>query len=214
MSHFDQPTSIVRLTGVLNESAEHVVELARGPRLLIPVLTSGSSGLWASLLAEPDTFVLTHSGDLHRLDVLPADCRPVGSGIAARTVWIGCEDGRLVRVDEATRRPVATTRVGSLLSDLAVGAGAVGRQTRSKTWRGGSTPRRGERPARSPSGSGRRGSRSASDRCGSRIATAALCRGSNPRRTALSPRSASGATWRRSRSGTGGFGSPFRATPH
>jgi YVTN family beta-propeller protein len=124
MSHFDQPTSIVRLTGVLNESAEHVVELARGPRLLIPVLTSGSSGLWASLLAEPDTFVLTHSGDVHRLDVLPADCRPVGS-IAARTVWIGCEDARLVRVDEATRQPVATTRVGSLLSDLAVGAGAV-----------------------------------------------------------------------------------------
>ena len=89
------------------------------------MLTSGSSGLWASLLAEPDTFVLSPGGEIHRLDVLPVGCNPVGSGIAAATVWIGCEDGRVVRVDEATRRPVATTRVGTLLSDLAVGAGAV-----------------------------------------------------------------------------------------
>jgi YVTN family beta-propeller protein len=125
MSHVDQPTSIVRLTGVPNESAAHVVELARGPGLLIPVLTSGPSGLWASLLSEPDTFVLTPGGAIHRLNVLPAGCTPVGSGIAAATVWIGCEDGRVVRVDEATRRPVATTRVGTSLSDLAVGAGAV-----------------------------------------------------------------------------------------
>jgi YVTN family beta-propeller protein len=125
MSHFDQPTSIVRLTGIPNESAAHVVELARGPGLLIPVLTSGSSGLWASLLAEPDTFVLSPGDAIHRLDVLPVGCSPIGSGIAAATVWIGCEDGRVVRVDEATRRPVATTRVGTSLSDLAVGAGAV-----------------------------------------------------------------------------------------
>ena len=125
MSHDDQPTSIVRLTGVPNESAAHVVELASGPGLLIPVLTSGSSGLWASLLAEPDTFVLSPGGAIHRLDVLPVGCNPVGSGIAAGTVWIGCVDGRVVRVDEATRRPVATTRVGTFLSDLAVGAGAV-----------------------------------------------------------------------------------------
>ena len=128
MSHVDQPTSIVRLTGVPNESAAHVLELARGPGLLLPVLTSGLSGLWASLLAEPDepdTFVLTPGGAIHRLDVLPVGCTPVGSGIAAATVWIGCEDGRVVRVDEATRRPLATTRVGTFLSDLAVGAGAV-----------------------------------------------------------------------------------------
>jgi DNA-binding SARP family transcriptional activator/DNA-binding beta-propeller fold protein YncE len=125
MSHDGQPTSIMRLTGVPNESATHVVELAKGPGLLIPVLASGSSGLWASLLAEPDTFVLAPSGAIHRLDVLPDGCNPVGSGIAAATVWIGCADGRLVRVDEATRRLVATTRVGAVLSDLAVGAGAV-----------------------------------------------------------------------------------------
>ena len=36
MSHDGQPTSIVRLTGVPNESAAHVVELARGPGLLFP----------------------------------------------------------------------------------------------------------------------------------------------------------------------------------
>jgi YVTN family beta-propeller protein len=128
MSHDGQPTSIMRLTGVPNESAEHVVELENGPWLLLPVLTSGSSGLWASLLAgsdEPDTFVLSPGGAIHRLDVLPDGCNPVGSAIAAGTVWIGCKDGRVVRVDEATRRPVATTRVGTSLSDLAVGAGAV-----------------------------------------------------------------------------------------
>jgi YVTN family beta-propeller protein len=125
MSHADQPTSILRLTGIANESAVHVVELAKDPGLLLPVLTSGSSGLWASLLAEPDTFVLSPGGAIHRLDVLPAGCYPVGSGIAAATVWIGCTDGRVVRVDEATRRHVATTRVGTSLSDLAVGAGAV-----------------------------------------------------------------------------------------
>jgi DNA-binding SARP family transcriptional activator/streptogramin lyase len=125
MSHWNQPTSIMRLTGVPNESAVHVVELERGPGLLIPVLTSGSSGLWASLLAEPDTFVLSPDGAIQRLDLLPADCKPVGSGIAAGTVWIGCDDSRVVRVDEATRRPVATTPVGSWLSDLAVGEGAV-----------------------------------------------------------------------------------------
>ncbi len=125
MSHVDQPTSIVRLTGVPNESAAHVVELARGPGLLKPVLTSGPSGLWVSLFAEPDTFVLSPGGAIHRLDVLPVGCNPVGSGIAAATVWIGCTDGRVVRVDEATRRPVATTRVGTSLSDLAVGAAAV-----------------------------------------------------------------------------------------
>jgi YVTN family beta-propeller protein len=125
MSHDGQPTSIMRLTGVPNESAEHVVELENGPWLLLPVLTSGSSGLWASLLAEPDTFVLSPGGAIHRLDVLPDGCNPVGSGIAADTVWIGCDDGRVVRVDEATRRPVATTLVGTFLSDLAVGEGAV-----------------------------------------------------------------------------------------
>jgi YVTN family beta-propeller protein len=125
MSHSDQPTSIVRLAGVPNESATHVVELTRGPGLIIPALTSGPSGLWASLFAEPDTFVLTAAGKIQRLDVLPPGCDPVGSGIAAATVWIGCQDGRLVRVDEATKRAGATTRVGSQLSDLAVGAGAV-----------------------------------------------------------------------------------------
>jgi YVTN family beta-propeller protein len=125
MSHFDQPTSIVRLTGVPNESATHVVELATGQGLLLPVLTSGLSGLWASLLAEPDTFVLSPGGAIHRLDVLPDGCNPIGSGIAAATVWIGCEDGRVVRIDETTRRPLGTTRVGTSLSDLAVGEGAV-----------------------------------------------------------------------------------------
>lgn len=125
MSHDGQPTSILRLTGVPNESAVHVVELERGPGLLLPVLTSGSSGLWASLPAQPDTFVLSPGGAVHRLDVLPDGCDPVGSGIADATVWIGCEDGRVVRVDEATRRRVATTRVGTFLSALAVGAGAV-----------------------------------------------------------------------------------------
>jgi YVTN family beta-propeller protein len=125
MSHDDQPTSILRLTGRPNETAVHVVDLENGPGLLYPVLTSGSSGLWASLRAEPDTFVLSPGGTIHRLDVLPAGCNPVGSGIAAGTVWIGCDDGRVVRVDEATRRRVATTRVGTLLSDFAVGAGAV-----------------------------------------------------------------------------------------
>jgi YVTN family beta-propeller protein len=119
------PTSILRLTGVPNESAAHVVELDEGPELLLPVLTSGSSGLWASLYAEPDTFLLTPGGAIHQLDLLPDACNPVGSGIDAGTVWIGCDDGRVVRVDETTRRPVATTRVGTFLSDLAVGAGAV-----------------------------------------------------------------------------------------
>jgi DNA-binding SARP family transcriptional activator len=128
MSHDDQPTSIMRLSTVPNEAAYHVVQLANGPELLLPVLSSGPSGLWASLPAdpaEPDTFVLSPGGAIHRLDVLPAGCSPVGSGIAAGTVWIGCADGRVVRVDEATRRPVATTRVGRFLSDLAVGADAV-----------------------------------------------------------------------------------------
>jgi DNA-binding SARP family transcriptional activator/streptogramin lyase len=128
MSHLDQPTSILRLTGIPNESAAHVVQLASGPQLLLPVLASGPSGLWASLPAapgEPDTFVLTPGGAIHRLDVLPVRCNPVGSGITAGTVWIGCDDGRVVRVDEATRHPLATTRVGTRLSDLAVGADAV-----------------------------------------------------------------------------------------
>jgi YVTN family beta-propeller protein len=125
MSHDGQPTSIMRLTGRPNESAEHVVQLEDGPWLLLPVLTSGSSGLWASLHAEPDTFVLSPGGAIERLDVLPDDCKPVGSGIAGGTVWIGCDDARVVRVDEATRRRVATTRVGTFLSDLAVGEGAV-----------------------------------------------------------------------------------------
>jgi YVTN family beta-propeller protein len=128
MSHDDQPTSIMRLSTVPNEAAYHVVELASGPELLLPVLTSSPSGLWASLPAEPaepDTFLLTPGGAIHRLDVLPDGCIPVGNGIAAGTVWIGCGDGRVVRVDEATRRPVATTRVGTFLSDLVVGAGAV-----------------------------------------------------------------------------------------
>ena len=125
MSHVDQPTSIVRLTGVPNESAAHVVELAEGPGLLFPVIADGPSGLWVSLSSEPDTFVLSLGGGIQRLDVLPDGCYPVGSGIAAATVWIGCEDGRVVRVDEATRRRVATTRVGEFLSDLAVGVGAV-----------------------------------------------------------------------------------------
>ena len=125
MSHDGQPTSILRLTGRPNETAAHVVELASGPQLLYPVLTRGASGLWASLRAEPDTFVLSPGGTIDRLDVLPSGCTPVGSGIAAGTVWIGCDDGRIVRVDEATRRRVATTRVGTLLSHLAVGAGAV-----------------------------------------------------------------------------------------
>jgi YVTN family beta-propeller protein len=119
------PTSILRLTGVPNESAEHVVELDEGPSLLFPVFASGSSGLWASLYAEPDTFVLSPGGAIHRLDVLPDVCNPVGSGIAASTVWIGCDDGRVVRVDEATRQRVGTTLVGTFLSDLAVGEGAV-----------------------------------------------------------------------------------------
>jgi YVTN family beta-propeller protein len=128
MSHEDQPTSLVRLTGIPNESAREVVELARGPGLLFPVLTSGSSGLWVSLLAEPgtpDTFVLGPGGAIRRLDVLPDGCNPVGSGIAAGTVWIGCEYGRVVRVDEATRRPAGATSVGTFLSGLAVGEDAV-----------------------------------------------------------------------------------------
>jgi YVTN family beta-propeller protein len=125
MSHDGQPTSLLRLTGVPNETAAHLVELASGPRLLSPVLARGASGLWASLPAEPDTFVLSPDGTIERLDVLPVGCNPTGSGIAAGTVWIGCDDGRIVRVDEATRRRVATTRVGTFLSHLAVGAGAV-----------------------------------------------------------------------------------------
>jgi YVTN family beta-propeller protein len=125
MSHVGQPTSILRLSTVPNEVAYSVVELAKGPGLLVPVLASGPSGLWASLRAEPDTFVLSPDGAIHRLDVLPDLCTPVGSGIADATVWIGCDDGRVVRVDEETRRPVATTDLGTFLSDLAVGAGAV-----------------------------------------------------------------------------------------
>jgi YVTN family beta-propeller protein len=125
MSHDDQPTSIMRVSTVPNEVAYHVVQLAKGPYLLLPVLASGPSGLWASLDAEPDTFVLSPFGAIHRLDVLPDDCVPVGSGIAAGSVWIACSDGRVVRVDERARRRVATTRVGAYLSDLAVGAGAV-----------------------------------------------------------------------------------------
>ena len=128
MSHFDQPTSIMRLDGTPNESASHVVELTPGPGLLFPVIADGPSGLWTSLEAwppRPDTFVLPPSGDVQRLDLFPPDCLPVGSGIADGTVWIGCQDGRLVRVEEETRRRVATTRVGSLLSALAVGAGSV-----------------------------------------------------------------------------------------
>ena len=125
MSHFDQPTSIVRLTGVPNESAADVVELTKGPGLIYPVLAGGPSGLWVSLDAEPDTLVVTPGGEVHRLDVLPRDCVPVGSGIDAGTVWIGCQDGRLVRVDEAARKRESTTRVGSVLTALAVGEGAV-----------------------------------------------------------------------------------------
>ena len=125
MSHWDQPTSLVRLTGVPNESATNVVELTKGPGLIYPVIADGPSGLWVSLDAEPDTFVLTPAGDVHRLDVLPRDCVPVGSGIETGTVWIGCQDGRLVRVDEVARKPESTTRVGSVLTALAVGEGAV-----------------------------------------------------------------------------------------
>ncbi len=128
MSHDGQPTSILRLGSVPNESAEHVVELAKVPGLRYPILTSGPSGLWASLPAgsdEPDTFVLSPRGTIQRLDMLPDGCNPVGSGIATGTVWIGCENGRVVQVNEGTRRLVSTTRVGTFLSDLAVGAGAV-----------------------------------------------------------------------------------------
>jgi YVTN family beta-propeller protein len=125
MSHNGQPTSIMRLTGVPNESAVHVVELEGDPGLLLPVLASGPSGLWASLEEEPDTFVLSPDGAIHRLDVLPDGCIPVGSGITEGMVWIGCEDGVVAQVDETTRRRVGTTRLGGRLSDLAVGEGAV-----------------------------------------------------------------------------------------
>jgi YVTN family beta-propeller protein len=136
MSHHDQPTSLVVLGSKPNESAEHVVELTPQRGLLFPVLADGPSGLWASLtafrlsdegalLAEPDTFLIPPAGNGLRFDVLPRSCTPVGGAIVDATVWIGCREGRIVRIDETTRRRATTTRVGSYLSALAVGEGAV-----------------------------------------------------------------------------------------
>ena len=137
MSHVGQPTSLVALEPRPNESAEHVAELTPQRGLSFPVLADGPSGLWASLAdfrlsdegtvltAPDDTFVVPPAGNGLRLDVLPPGCNPVGSAIADAAVWIACQDGRLIRIDETTRRRVRTTRVGSYLSALAVGEGAV-----------------------------------------------------------------------------------------
>jgi YVTN family beta-propeller protein len=136
MSHYDQTTSLLALGPTPNESAEHVVELTPERGLRSPVLADGPSGLWANLAAfrlggegavegVPTTYVLPPAGNGLRLDVLPRRCLPVGSAIADSMVWIGCQDGSLVRIDETTRRHLATTRVGSFLSALAVGEGAA-----------------------------------------------------------------------------------------
>lgn len=124
MSHFDQPTSLLRLGSTPNESAVHVAELTPGPGLYLPVLAKTASGVWASLDAEPDTLVVAAYGTRF-VDALPDLCSPAGAGAASRTVWVACRDGRLVRLDERTRRRLSVTQVATSAGGLAVGAGAV-----------------------------------------------------------------------------------------